>query len=68
MIEVVVSLFQELIILIPASFALLFFPILIWLAIYTLNLLEQQKQASIDLSNKPESQVAQARLEKTEKQ
>ena len=63
MIEVVVSFFQELIVLIQASFstfALLFFPILIWLAIYTLNLLEQQKQASIDLSNKPESQVAQA--------
>ena len=62
MIEAVVSFFQEFIVLIQASFstfALLSFPILTWLAIYTLNLLEQQKQVSIGLSNKPESQVAQ---------
>ena len=63
MIEVVGSFFQEFIVLIQASFptfALLSFPILAWLAIYTLNLLEQQKQSSIGLSSKSESQVVQA--------
>ena len=55
MIEAVVRSFQELIAFIQVSFstfALLSFPILVYLAIYILNLFEQEKQVFISLINK----------------